>query len=324
MRLRLRSFIIWVFFETREFGLQKKNFMNERNITAIQLLTLTGVIKDDKVSRHAWDEAIDDCLADHMEDSDEDQGSEAEDEVKHHRLYFSHPGHLALWLWATSLLPIGEHLSQKSPPEHIAGLHNSALNVDDFLAVLKMSDIMDDAPILEPLKAIISSFADTASLKEHNTLAEIRESVREEMSINEEVELGCHVYASMISTVEPNLKPEICLRRWQEVYSLKLAQALQVESNAHAEMGVLLPFIRRAELFREQRSAVETQLTRIAIEAQEHFWVEQSHQDVESDFECPRCGSFKTKPYLLQTKSADEPMTQFWRCFACKKGGRED
>ena len=296
--------------------------MNERNITAIQLLALTGVINDDPDSREAWDEAIDDYLDDNMEESNEDDSVEAEAKVNHQRLFFSHPGHLALWLWATSMLPIGKHLSQKPPSEHIASLHNSALNVDDFLAVLTLDDIGDDAPVLEPLKAIVTSFADMATLKEQSAILEIRESVREESIVPDEIEMGCHVYASMISSVEPNLKPELCLRRWQAVYSLKMGQAILLEDNG--SVGMLLPFVRRADLFRTQRSVVEDRLVKIASEAQEHFWVEQSHQDVESDFQCPRCGSFRTKPYLLQVRSADEPMTQFWRCFACKKGGRED
>ena len=36
-------------------------------------------------------------------------------------------------------------------------------------------------------------------------------------------------------------------------------------------------------------------------------------------FKCSKCGSLKTTFYLMQTRSADEPMTVFIQCLACSK-----
>ena len=44
-----------------------------------------------------------------------------------------------------------------------------------------------------------------------------------------------------------------------------------------------------------------------------------SQDDVcEGIFQCRKCGSKKTTYYSLQTRSADEPMTNFITCVACK------
>jgi len=44
------------------------------------------------------------------------------------------------------------------------------------------------------------------------------------------------------------------------------------------------------------------------------------HQDDVADgiFKCTKCGSKKTTYYSLQTRSADEPMTNFITCIVCK------
>ena len=34
-------------------------------------------------------------------------------------------------------------------------------------------------------------------------------------------------------------------------------------------------------------------------------------------YKCPRCKGMKTDFYLMQTRSADEPMTTFANCFDC-------
>lgn len=44
---------------------------------------------------------------------------------------------------------------------------------------------------------------------------------------------------------------------------------------------------------------------------------EQSTED--GMFKCSSCGSMKTTYYSLQTRSADEPMTNFITCTQCKK-----
>mgnify|MGYP003706627803 CR=1 FL=1 len=47
---------------------------------------------------------------------------------------------------------------------------------------------------------------------------------------------------------------------------------------------------------------------------------QQVHQEDVADgiFECGKCGSKKTTYYSLQTRSADEPMTNFITCVDCK------
>tara|TARA_B100001996_G_C18572763_1_gene559083 strand:+ start:234 stop:668 length:435 start_codon:yes stop_codon:yes gene_type:complete len=50
---------------------------------------------------------------------------------------------------------------------------------------------------------------------------------------------------------------------------------------------------------------------------------EDLYQDVEEGlFVCNKCGSKKTTYYSLQTRSADEPMTNFITCVSCKNRWR--
>jgi DNA-directed RNA polymerase subunit M len=41
------------------------------------------------------------------------------------------------------------------------------------------------------------------------------------------------------------------------------------------------------------------------------------------DVECPQCGNNEAKWWTVQTRSADEPMTQFFRCTRCGHTWRE-
>lgn len=42
-------------------------------------------------------------------------------------------------------------------------------------------------------------------------------------------------------------------------------------------------------------------------------------QEYKGAFKCPKCKSDKTTYYQLQTRSADEPMTNFHTCLSCSK-----
>ncbi|BAJ50278.1 DNA-directed RNA polymerase subunit M [Candidatus Caldarchaeum subterraneum] len=42
-----------------------------------------------------------------------------------------------------------------------------------------------------------------------------------------------------------------------------------------------------------------------------------------SDVVCPQCGHNEAKWWTVQTRSADEPMTQFFRCVKCGHTWRE-
>lgn len=46
--------------------------------------------------------------------------------------------------------------------------------------------------------------------------------------------------------------------------------------------------------------------------------VEDAQEVVEGIFQCKKCGSKKTTYYSLQTRSSDEPMTNFITCVECK------
>jgi len=45
---------------------------------------------------------------------------------------------------------------------------------------------------------------------------------------------------------------------------------------------------------------------------------EQAEEVADGIFQCAKCGSRKTTHYSMQTRSADEPMTNFITCVACK------
>ncbi len=42
-----------------------------------------------------------------------------------------------------------------------------------------------------------------------------------------------------------------------------------------------------------------------------------------TDKQCPKCGNKEAYYWLIQTRSSDEPPTQFFRCTACKHVWRE-
>lgn len=58
----------------------------------------------------------------------------------------------------------------------------------------------------------------------------------------------------------------------------------------------------------------------VAFQAKEDSLVNQEEESEITDglFQCRNCGSKKTTYYSLQTRSADEPMTNFITCVVCK------
>ena len=43
----------------------------------------------------------------------------------------------------------------------------------------------------------------------------------------------------------------------------------------------------------------------------------------ETDVQCPKCGHARAYWWLIQTRSSDEPPTQFYKCTKCKHTWRE-
>lgn len=154
-----------------------------------------------------------------------------------------------------------------------------------------------------------------------------------------QLELGCNLYACMVATVESS-RDALSLMRWRECYLAKcketaewLATPVQGENaefklvwdraNAEPDYALLVPFTKREVLFAGRRKRVKAQIEAQLVAAKKLFDVEHDHSQIESDFECPRCGSFKTRSYHMQTSGADESMAQFWRCWNCKKSGKK-
>lgn len=56
----------------------------------------------------------------------------------------------------------------------------------------------------------------------------------------------------------------------------------------------------------------------IAFEKEHHDEIVDNNEVTDGIFQCRQCGSKKTTYYSLQTRSADEPMTNFITCVNCK------
>lgn len=84
---------------------------------------------------------------------------------------------------------------------------------------------------------------------------------------------------------------------------------------------VLLPFVQRHILFRATRTEWKQKLETRMQSEKDIYELENDHTNTESDFQCPRCSSFRTRYYPLQMRSADEPMAVLWECYACNKSG---
>ena len=154
-------------------------------------------------------------------------------------------------------------------------------------------------------------------------------------TLAQQLELGCNLYASMIATVESS-QDALSLRRWRECYLAKVRTILAwlgqtrrddpiwSRANTEPDIAILVPFTKREDLFERSRKAQANELQARVKADQERYDVDNDHTAIESEFECPNCGSFHTQSFLIQMRSADEPMTQLWKCWSCKKSGREN
>lgn len=151
-----------------------------------------------------------------------------------------------------------------------------------------------------------------------------------------QLELGCNLYANMIATVDTKMD-EFSLFRWRECYKskcLEITEWIRVVDDSDViwnkanyntdDYAVLVPFTKRCDLFAKQRKIIDEQLHAKMLSDKKRFDADNDYSAIESEFKCPICGSFKTRQFLLQVRSADEPMTQFWKCYQCNKSGREN
>jgi DNA-directed RNA polymerase subunit M/transcription elongation factor TFIIS len=155
-------------------------------------------------------------------------------------------------------------------------------------------------------------------------------------TLTHQLELGCNLYASMVATVDSS-RDALALVRWRECYLAKCKQVAEwlasVQSQetkpiwdratAEPDYALLVPFTHRTDLFAGRRLALHRQLYTHLVAAKKLFDVEHDNSQIESDFKCPKCGSFKTRSYHLQMSSADESMAQLWKCWNCKKSGKK-
>jgi len=230
-------------------------------------------------------------------------------------------------------------------------------NFDDYLCLLTQEYYGEDeecaalcnalyvvlnAALLDCTTQLIGSDEDAEAIESarENVLsyfaASIRSSCPDAETMATQLELGCNLYATMIATVDSK-QDDFALRRWRECYSTKCREILTwlgrrhdddniiwTRSNMEPEYALLVVFTKRADLFRAERQLVKTQLHARMVKDKNLFDIENDHSSIESEFKCPKCGSFKTKQFLIQVRSADEPMTQFWKCWNCNKSGREN
>ena len=164
-------------------------------------------------------------------------------------------------------------------------------------------------------------------------LSNIRSNVRiifENVFGNEEiatdVERGCHLYSCMISCVDC-FRDDKLFQRWAQCYAVKTTEvsssvAIAVCNNLAIE-ALMAPFIRRSILFESTRLQIWNKVQERIATDKKIFDAEHDRSNIESDFQCPKCQSFKTRQYPLQMRSADEPMSILWQCFACNKSGIE-
>lgn len=153
--------------------------------------------------------------------------------------------------------------------------------------------------------------------------------------IAEQLELGCCLYACMLASVDSK-EDDFALHRWRTCYETKCVQVFswlrrqrddankmfqRVKAMPHC-YGKLIAFTRRSDLL--PCTELLERLEQAALKDKKVFDAENDHSGKTSDFQCPNCHSFNTESFLIQMRSADEPMTQFWKCHACNKNGREN
>lgn len=192
----------------------------------------------------------------------------------------------------------------------------------------------------EVLSAAYNEFVNDASIfdEEHTeTVDDTRKSVTQLFSrlisddtFTSNLENACHLYACMNATVDTKAD-DLTLNRWRFCYGRQVAKMTcwletcpGVSLIDDTRYALLLPFTKRSFLFRETRAELFEKLQAKIVSDKRVFDRDNDHTSIVSDFKCPKCGSFNTQKFMKQLRSADEPMTTFWRCYKCNKSGREN
>ena len=71
-------------------------------------------------------------------------------------------------------------------------------------------------------------------------------------------------------------------------------------------------------------TSVEVKAVKSVKKKEETVVIENNKPDLpETDVRCEKCGNMRAFWWLIQTRSADEPPTQFYKCTKCKHTWRE-
>lgn len=237
--------------------------------------------------------------------------------------YFTGLAHL-LWWTFSSALKFGNY-DIRYVPNHEG--------FDDFLCLFSNANESFDelASLLNYVENEAKEFVFGDETFEQ--VSNIREEVTEILlnttglaELSHDVERGCYLYSCMIATVDCQ-KDEKTYQRWIECYSTKLTEMcvpLAVTMAQYlGEQALMTPFIKRSIIFEPTRQQLYAKIQERIVADKKIFDTENDRSNIESDFQCPKCQSFKTRQYPLQMRSADEPMSTLWQCFACNKSGIE-
>lgn len=288
------------------------------------------------------------------EELDEEQDGEVPQPIVQLK-FFECVAHL-LWWTLCSLTSLSHSYTPESDIKTIASKSNvpGNVNFDDFLSIMT-EEHYDDADLCEGLCEVLNVYDASISGEEtvgtnddNEAIAESRSKILEHFKrccskimeadaepIAMQLENGCYLYSSMMATVNSK-QDRLSLMRWRECYLAKCKQIttwlietpineshIWEMAGADPSYALLVPFTKRESLFVISREKRKQNLDAAMRIAKKKYEVENDHSSIESDFKCPKCGSFKTASYLKQVRSADEPMTCFWKCYFCNKSGRE-
>jgi DNA-directed RNA polymerase subunit M/transcription elongation factor TFIIS len=138
--------------------------------------------------------------------------------------------------------------------------------------------------------------------------ASIQESKKRNIQRNWDNPLFKHVYMSTVRRTMNNMSPK------SYVKGLRLLERLKEEEFAIQQ----IPFMTYDELCPEHwRSHIDLRLKR------ETRLLEGNKEMATDAYKCSKCSKRQCVYYELQTRSADEPMTQFILCLNCGKQWRQ-
>lgn len=194
--------------------------------------------------------------------------------------------------------------------------------LDDFLCLA--DDRRSHDSLIELLKIIEGEFYNHGDFEDEEN-PEFRDEVIDFLQSEgatenaADLEMGCYLYASMVALVNHSTT-EAAMPKWKEVYHMKVLEMTEALKQ-NCEPSVLLPFTERRMLFAETRKDWDDAVLGRMEADKKLYDIENDRSNTESDFQCPKCGSFKTVYYPLQMRSADEPMAVLWECYECNKSG---